>query len=155
MPRSAHSRATTHYMQLFLARGSRWPIRTWGSPDTCRSGPVGLCWHNARSVVAIEPDRLSYVEGAVDRNGWEPHAWAVDKETGAVEEVTSSYEEATRYRGLVLDLAKVDLWLGPERRTRWNAPAGSAVWIALYEFYEGRMKAAELARTLKQLTGPS
>jgi len=106
-------------------------------------------------VVALEPDRLAYVEGAVDRNGWEPHAWAVDKATGAVEEVTSSYEGAARYRGLVLDFAKVELWLDPERRTRWKAPAGSAIWIALYEFYEGRTRAAELTRTLRQLTGRS
>jgi hypothetical protein len=151
MSRSAHRRATAHYLQFFLIQRSQWPIRSWGSPDACRPGPVGLCWSNARSVVADEPDRLAYVEGTVNREGWEQHAWAIDKATGAVEEVTSGYEESTRYRGLVLDLPKVEAWLGPERRARWSDPAPSAVWIALYEFYEGRMKTAELNRTLRHL----
>ena len=149
--RSAHRRATAHYMQLFLVRRSQWPIRSWGPPDICRPGPVGFCWNNARSVVAVEPDRLAYVEGAVNRDGWEQHAWAIDRSTGSVEEVTSGYEQSTRYRGLVLDVVKVDAWWGPERRARWNGPAPSAVWTALYEFYEGRMKSAELNRTLRYL----
>jgi hypothetical protein len=159
--KSVSNRATAHYLRFFLNQRSRWPIRSWGSPQNCRPGPVGLCWHNARSVVATEPERFAYAEGLVDRNGWGQHGWAVDRTAGAVEEVTSSYEQATRYRGLVLDIVKVDEWLGEERRARWSngrdlddpsaTPPPGAIWIGLYEFYEGRTKAAELARTLRHL----
>jgi hypothetical protein len=160
--RSVSNRARAHYLQFFLTqRPPRWPIKSWGSPESCRPGPVGLCWHNARSIAVAEPDRLAYVEGIVARRGWEQHGWIVDRSTGAVEEVTSGYEHATRYRGLALDVVKVDEWLGEERRARWSngvdiddpsaARPPGAIWIALYEFYEGRIKQAEFSRTLRQL----
>jgi hypothetical protein len=159
--RSVSIRARTHYLQFFLTQRSRWPIKSWGAPENCRPGPVGLCWHNARAIAAAEPDRLAYVEGIVDRNGWGQHGWTLDRTTGSVEEVTSGYEQATRYRGLVLDVVKVDEWLGEERRARWSndrdlgdpsvARPPGAIWIALYEFYEGRIKAAEFYRTLRHL----
>jgi hypothetical protein len=52
---------------------------------------------------------------------------------------------------LVLDVIRVDAWLDPERRARWSSPPPGALWIAFYEFYEGRMKTAELNRTIRHL----
>jgi hypothetical protein len=162
-PISSWTRAD--YATFYDRLPTQWPMREWARSSRQVPGPLGLCWHNARTYAATDPDRYAYAEGLVTLPALqrrEPHGWVVDRTDDSVVEVTSHYEPAFDYRGLVFDVRAVEAWLdeGDRRAEGTNELPVDSMWayrplavvrLLLWDVNVGEMTMAEFARTIRRL----
>ena len=162
---SSMTPAAGETLEFFLSPRTRWRLQEWGPAPLALPGPVGLCWQNARTFAAADPQRYLYAEGAAWLDGHpQSHGWVVDRAQGSVVELTSGYGEVSRYRGLAFEIAKVIAFVDtPEVRSEWDrelhgepySRAPGVVSILFERLHAHELSASEFAAELKRLLAPS
>lgn len=94
--------AKAHFKQLAQMDGETFPVETRTIADAApATTPFANAWVHAHAT------DTEYAEGVVwrDDKGWVTHAWCVDtsQDTHRVVEVTEGFDQATKYKGWILN----------------------------------------------------